>query len=77
MFPHPTKKDDDHVQFRSKRHDLQPLRGDVEKAVRSVDSGADVKIDLANLMVKVESAEPAASFADAIEEAGYTPQLRA
>lgn len=49
----------------------------VEKAVRSVDSGADVKIDLANLMVKVESAEPAASFADAIEEAGYTPQLRA
>lgn len=48
----------------------------VEKAVRSVDSAADVKIDLANLLVKIESTEPAASFAGAIEEAGYTPKLR-
>ena len=48
----------------------------VEKAVRSVDSSATVNVDLATLAVSIESTKPAASFADAIEEAGYTPELR-
>ena len=48
----------------------------VEKAVKSVDGAAKVKIDLASLAVTIESAKPAASFKAAIQEAGYTPQLR-
>lgn len=48
----------------------------VERAVRSVDGAAAVKIDLASLAVRIESAKPAASFTEAIQEAGYTPQLR-
>ena len=48
----------------------------VEKAVRSVDSSASVEVDLANLAVAIESTKPAAGFADAIKEAGYTPELR-
>lgn len=48
----------------------------VEKAVRSVDGAASVKVDLGSLVVAIESTKPAASFADAIEKAGYTPELR-
>lgn len=48
----------------------------IEKAVRSVDSSASMRVDLANLAVAIESTKPAASFADAIKEAGYTPELR-
>lgn len=48
----------------------------VEKAVKSVDGTAAVKVDLANLAVKIESSKPAASFVEAIREAGYSPQLR-
>lgn len=48
----------------------------VEKAVRNVDGAASVKVDLANLAVRIESAKPASSFQDAIAEAGYTPLLR-
>jgi len=49
----------------------------VEKAVKSVDGKAGLKIDLANLAVTIESDKPATSFAEAIADAGYTPQLRA
>jgi copper chaperone len=49
----------------------------VERAVKSVDGAAAIKIDLANLAVKIESAKPAAAFAAAIQEAGYSPQLQA
>jgi copper chaperone len=49
----------------------------VEKAVKSVDAAASVKIDLANIAVEIDSAKPVARFAEAIEEAGYTPLLRA
>ena len=48
----------------------------VEKAVKSVDAAASVKIDLANIAVEIDSAKPATRFAEAIEEAGYTPLLR-
>ncbi|WP_439601727.1 heavy-metal-associated domain-containing protein [Devosia sp.] len=48
----------------------------VERAIKTVDGAAAVKIDLAGLAVKIESAKPAASFAAAIQEAGYTPLLR-
>ena len=49
----------------------------VEKAVKSVDGNAGLEIDLASLAVTIESDKPATSFAEAIAEAGYTPQLRA
>lgn len=49
----------------------------VEKAVKSVDVNAGLKIDLASLAVTIDSDKPATSFAEAIEDAGYTPQLRA
>ena len=49
----------------------------VEKAVKSVDGAARVEIDLAAHAVKIESDEPAQHFSKAIQEAGYTGQLRA
>lgn len=48
----------------------------VEKAVKSVDAAAKVDIDLGTLAVKIESDEPAERFTKAIEDAGYTGQLR-
>jgi copper chaperone len=48
----------------------------VEKAVKSVDGTAKVNIDLGTLAVKIESGKPATRFAKAIEEAGYTGELR-
>ncbi|MBW4653363.1 MAG: MFS transporter [Kaiparowitsia implicata GSE-PSE-MK54-09C] len=48
----------------------------VEKAVKSVDAAAKVDIDLGSLAVKIESDEPVERFAQAIEDAGYTGQLR-
>lgn len=49
----------------------------VERAAKSVDSEASVKVDLANLAVSIESKRPASEFSEAITEAGYTPELRA
>ncbi|MBV5266904.1 heavy-metal-associated domain-containing protein [Pinisolibacter aquiterrae] len=49
----------------------------IETAVKGVDGAAAVTIDLTDHAVKIASAEPASSFADAIKDAGYTPQLRA
>ncbi|MBN9310324.1 MAG: heavy-metal-associated domain-containing protein [Devosia sp.] len=48
----------------------------VEKAVKGADSSAKVNIDLGSHAVKIESQKPAAVFAKAIEEAGYTGELR-
>jgi copper chaperone len=48
----------------------------VERAVKSVDGGAKVAIDLGTHAVRIESDKPAASFAKAIEDAGYTGALR-
>ena len=48
----------------------------VEKAVKSVDPSSKVAIDLGSHAVKIESDKPAASFAKAIEDAGYTGELR-
>lgn len=49
----------------------------VEKAVKSVDGGAKVNIDLGTLAVRIESEKPASDFAKAIAEAGYTGELQA
>lgn len=49
----------------------------VEKAVKGVDGAAKVNIDLGTCAVRIESDKPAATFAKAIENAGYTGQLRA
>lgn len=48
----------------------------VEKAVKSVDAAAKIEIDLGTLAVRIESDEPVERFANAIEDAGYTGQLR-
>lgn len=48
----------------------------VEKAVKSVDGAAKVKIDLPTHNVEIESDEPAARFAEGIKEAGYSPAPR-
>jgi len=48
----------------------------IEKAVKSVDAAANVDIDLGTLAVRIESDEPVERFANAIEDAGYTGQLR-
>ncbi|SHF53418.1 Heavy-metal-associated domain-containing protein, partial [Devosia limi DSM 17137] len=46
-------------------------------AVKSVDGAAKVDIDLGALAVKIESDKPVERFAKAIEDAGYTGELRA
>jgi len=48
----------------------------VEKAVKSVDQTAKVNIDLGTSAVRIDSAKPAATFAKAIQDAGYTGELR-
>ncbi|WP_354044362.1 heavy-metal-associated domain-containing protein [Devosia sp. UYZn731] len=50
--------------------------GTVEKAVQSADPAAKVLIDLATKVVRIDSTQPAASFAQAIEDAGYTGNLK-
>ncbi len=45
----------------------------VTKAVKALDAGAQVDIDLAAHQVRVESASPAAQVEAAIRDAGYTP----
>lgn len=44
----------------------------VTQAVKSVDPGAEVKVDLASGKVDVQSDEDRAAIAKAIEEEGYT-----
>ncbi|BBE72296.1 heavy-metal-associated domain-containing protein [Oharaeibacter diazotrophicus] len=43
----------------------------VEKAVARTDPAAKVTVDLPTGKVRIESATPAAAFAEAIEAAGY------
>lgn len=48
----------------------------VEKAVKSVDAAAQVKIDLNTRKVEIQSEKPADVFVAAIGEAGYTGELQ-
>ncbi|TDP63104.1 heavy-metal-associated domain-containing protein [Roseateles toxinivorans] len=46
----------------------------ITKALKAVDNGARVQIDLASHLVQIEPGEAdQAELADAIKEAGYTP----
>lgn len=47
----------------------------VTKAVQGMDAAAQVTIDLVAHQVAVESAESAERIAQAIREAGYTPEI--
>ncbi|EJM97344.1 heavy-metal-associated domain-containing protein [Herbaspirillum sp. YR522] len=47
--------------------------GVITKAVKAVDANAGVDITVADKRVVIDSALPAQSLADAIEDAGYTP----
>lgn len=49
----------------------------VDKAVRTVDPGAQVTIDLTAHHVEIQSDKPASVFATAIKDAGYTGTLQA
>ena len=45
----------------------------ITRAVKEVDGEARCEVDLGAKAVRIESRLPAADFAAAIEEAGYTP----
>lgn len=45
----------------------------ITEAVKSVDGGAEVQIDLATHRVEITATADAAALRDAIQEAGYTP----
>ena len=47
----------------------------VERAVKTVDPGAQVKVNLDTKKVTIESDKPAAAFADAINDVGYTARI--
>jgi copper chaperone len=50
--------------------------GAITKAVKAVDQGATLQIDLATHRVSIDStAADAAALSEAIKEAGYTPVL--
>lgn len=48
----------------------------VDKAVKTVDPGAQVTIDLTAHHVEIQSEKPASVFATAITDAGYTGTLQ-
>lgn len=52
-------------------HCVQTIR----KAVAGVDSSARCNIDLGTKRVAVDSALPPSDFVEALEEAGYSPEL--
>lgn len=47
--------------------------GVITKAIQAVDADARIDIAVADKRVAIDSAQPARAFAEAIEEAGYTP----
>lgn len=49
----------------------------ITRAVKEVDSGATVDIDLDKKMVRIGSGKPAADLLEAIQEAGFTPVIKA
>jgi copper chaperone len=51
--------------------------GVITKAVKDVDAQAKVDIDVATKTVRIESAHGADNFLSAIQEAGYSPAVRA
>ena len=49
--------------------------GRITKAINGVDAGAKVEIKIEGRTVSVESTATAGELADAISDAGYTPQV--
>jgi copper chaperone len=47
----------------------------IRKAVRGVDEGARCDVDLGAKSVRIDSSLPPSDFVEALEEAGYTPEL--
>ena len=45
----------------------------ITKAVKSVEQGAAVQVDVKARLVRIDGQAEAEEFADAIREAGYTP----
>ena len=51
--------------------------GVITKAVKDIDAQAKMDVDVATRMVRIESAHAAGDFLSAMQEAGYTPTVRA
>lgn len=51
--------------------------GRITKAISGVDAGAKVDIKIDSHTVAIQSQASTAELAEAIKDAGYTPQLRA
>ena len=45
--------------------------GSITEAIKKIDPAAEVKTDLASKIVTVETTQPAARIAEAVDEAGY------
>lgn len=50
--------------------------GRVTRAIKELDSGANVEIDLAAKLARVESSTPVAQVAEALTDAGYPASPR-
>ena len=49
----------------------------ITRAVKDVDAAGRCEVDLAAKKVRIDSAQPAEAFVEAIAEAGFTPVLAA
>ena len=47
----------------------------IARTVKDVDTASRCEVDLRSKTVRIDSAQPAADFVAAIQEAGYTPVL--
>ena len=62
------------IEFKVEGMSCQHCVGAVTKAIRSLDAGAHVDVDLEAASVRVQSQETADRLSAAIAEAGYTVQ---
>ena len=62
------------ITFQVKDMTWEHCAGTIAKAVSRADKSARVEIDIRQKLVRVRSEAPAAELAEAIRDAGYTPQ---
>ena len=61
------------IEFAVKDMTCSHCASTVTEAVKRVDAAARCEVDLDAKRVRIESATPAAAFAESIRRAGYTP----
>ncbi|MFZ6801115.1 heavy-metal-associated domain-containing protein [Undibacterium sp. Di24W] len=62
-------------QFQVQDMTCKHCEANVINAIKEVDAGADISIDLSLHLLTITSIQDAATLGDAIREAGYTPFL--